>query len=248
MGRRTPIRSLIGAGVAAALIPAWYAPTRAQEPPLDLSAPRPAEADTGPAEAERRLDFLTRRLEEHELEGDLWYFGWLGLYGVGLVTRSVQATTTDDGDDRLAAIVRAGKTTIGITQMLLDPLPTRLGADDLVAGPDATPDERLARVRAAEARLEESAAYARRKYTLRPHLGNAVINLAAGGIIWAFGDWEDAAVSTGLGLAFGEARILTIPEGPIGSLEAYDERFGGVRDTGWSIVPRRNGAALVYRF
>lgn len=217
-------------------------PARAQDRRLDLSPPTPAEIET-------RLDFLEQRLEAAQPAGQLWYYGWLGVYGVGMIANGTQAAIADDGDDRVAALVGIGKTTIGITGMLMEPLPTRLGADPIRAMPNATPEQARARLDAAESLLLESAERAAQKYTPWPHVSNALLNLAGGGIILAFGKWEDAAISTGLGLVVGEARILTMPERPLADLAAYEARYGRVpADAGWYLVPRPNGAALVLRF
>lgn len=233
-------------------VAAVSSPALAQKPRLDLSLPRVAEiaADPSTSQIDERLDFLEQRLEAAQTAGQLWHYGWLGIYGAGLIANGTEAALADDGDDLAAPLVGIGKTTFAITRLLMEPLPARLGADPIRAMPNATPEQAAARLRAAEALLLESADRAREKYTLWPHLSNALINLAGGGIILAFDDWKDAAMSTGLGLAFGEIKILTMPERALDDLAAYEGRYGPVppADVGWYLVPRRNGVALVLRF
>jgi len=233
-------------------VAATSSPGLAQEAPLDLSPPRTAEiaADLRPSEIDARLDFLEQRLDAAQPAGRLWHYGWLSIFGVGLASRTAQAVIADDGEDRVAPLVGIGKSTFAIAEMLLNPLPARLGADPVRAMPNVTPEQTAARLRAAEALLLESAERAREKYTVWPHLGNALLNLAGGGIILGFGDWEDAAISTGLGLAFGEARIFTMPGRPLADLAAYEGRYGPAppADAGWHLTPRANGVALVLRF
>lgn len=238
--------------IAAALVAVCSTSAFAQQPPPDLSPPTRAEieATLSTNEVETRLVFLEQRLEAAQFEGRLWYYGWLGLYGAGITYNSTRAALTGDNDTRLASLVTVGKSMVGVTQMLLEPLPARLGADPIRAMPAATPEQVRARLNAAESLLLESAERAGRKYTWWPHISNALLNLAGGGIILAFGEWQDAAVQTGLGLAFGEARIWTVPNRPLADLAAYEARYGRVpeADTGWYLVPRVNGAALVLRF
>lgn len=238
--------------IVARTISVVSAPALAQEPRLDLSPPSAAEmeAHLSPSEIEKRLDFLEQRLDAAQPAGRLWHYGWLSFFGVGLIANGTEAALADEGDDLAAPLVGIGKTTFAVTRMLMEPLPARLGADPIRAMPNATPEQAGARLRAAESLLLESAERAREKYTLWPHLNNALINLAGGGVILAFGEWEDAAMSTGLGLAFGEARILTVPARPLADLAAYEGRYGPVppADVGWYLTPRPNGVALVLRF
>lgn len=230
------------------------APAAGQELPLRLSLPLHVQLDaptSGETEVEERLAFLERRLEAAEFQGDLWQYGWFGVHSTGLVFNAVDASLTDDDDDRVARIVGATKSAVGIGYLLLRPLPARLGADPIRAMPHGTPELERARLQAAEDLLQRSAQRARRKYTVWPHLESAVLNLIGGGIILGFGDWEDAALSTGLGIAVGELQIWTVPSRPATDLAAYRGRFGptpGARRTGWYLVPRPNGLALALRF
>lgn len=239
--------------VATALLVVCGHPAAGQELPLRLSLPLHVQLDVDPpaeTATEERLAFLEERLEAAEFQGDLWQYGWLSVHSTGLVYNAVDASLTDDDDDRVARIVGATKSAVGIGSLLLRPLPARLGADPIRALPGGTPELERARLQAAEELLEDSARRARRKYTVWPHLESALVNFVGGGIILAFGEWEDAAVSTGVGLAVGELQIWTVPDRPAADLAAYRARFGpaGARETGWYLVPRPNGLALAYRF
>jgi hypothetical protein len=250
MGRSLP-RTLsiglvaLGLGLAGGPAPA--------QPLLDLSLPELEQIATAADDAEvrERLEFLEERLDAAQRAGRLWSWGWFGVYSTGVVASSTRAALADDADGRVVGIVNAGKSVIGIGRMLAAPLPARLGAEPIRAMPDATPAERLARLQAAEALLEESAERAEAKFTPWPHLGNALLNLAGGAIILAYGDWRDAAISTGVGLAMGELRIWTLPTRPGRDRDAYEARFGrpvGEVAAGVAITPRPNGLAITFRF
>jgi hypothetical protein len=253
MGRAAHLRALcFTLGVVAPLLAAG-GPARAQMPVFDLSLPEVAEIATADDDAEvrERLRFLEERLEAVQGAGQVWHWTWFGIHGAGIAAGVAELAIADDADGRVAGLVNAGKSVVGIGRILYDPLPARLGADPVRALPDATPAQRQVRLRLAEALLEESAERAERKYTPWPHLGNALINLVGGGIIWGLGDWRDAAISTGLGLALGEVRIWTLPTQPARDLDDYRARFGGTATgTGISVelTPRPNGMAITFRF
>lgn len=247
MGRAALLRTLplalLAAGGAA----------QAGAPVFDLSLPELEQIAIAADDAEvrERLAFLEERLDAVQRDGQIWYWSWVGVDGVGLVASSVQAALADDGDGRVAGIVNAGKSVIGLARLAAAPLPARFGAEPVRELPDATPAQRVARLQAAEALLEESAERAEERYSPWPHLSIALLNLTGGGIIWGLGDWRDAAISTGLGLVVGELRIWTQPTQPARDRDAYRARFGRPMSdarVSLAITPRPNGLALTFRF
>lgn len=235
-------------------VPALFfaVPAHAQEPRLDLTPPSWAEITAEPpsqstSEISQRLTFLKRRLDEAQLHGQIWYYGWFAVNSGGLIASTGLALTTHSHDDRVSNSVEAGKAAIGVADLLLRPLPARLGADPIRTMP-GSPRERS---QAAEALLQANAARAELNRTLWPHLGNAIINLIGGGIVLAFGDWEDAAFTTGLDFVIGEIEILTEPSRAIDDLAAYRSRYGELpRPTGssWHLSPSLHGVTVTFRF
>lgn len=227
-------------------------PARAQGPRLDLTPPSWTEITAEPpsqstSKISQRLTFLERRLDEAQLHGQIWYYGWFAVNGGGLIVSTVQATTTHSHDDRVSASVEAGKAAIGVMDLLLRPLPARLGADPIRTMP-GSPRER---VQAAEALLQANATRAELNRTLWPHLGNAIINLIGGGIVLAFGDWKDAALTTGLDFVVGEIMILTEPSRAIDDLAAYRSRYGELprpTESSWHLSPSLHGVTVTFRF
>ena len=80
-----------------------------------------------------------------------------------------------------------------------------------------------------------------------------------GGLILAFGDADDALVSTLMGIAGGEAVLLSSPQGPVSDLAGYRTRFASRGGSGlsWHLAPWRggseggwvpNGLAIAVRF
>jgi hypothetical protein len=235
-------------------VPALFCavPAHAQEPTLDLTPPSWAEITAEPTsqstpEINQRLTFLEQRLDAAQLHGQIWYYGWFAVNGGGLIVTTVQAATTHSHDDRVSSSVEAGKAVIGVVDLLLRPLPARLGADPIRAMP-GSPRER---VQAAETLLQTNATRAELTRTPWPHLGNAIINLIGGGIVLAFGDWQDAALTTGLDFVVGEIQILTEPSRAIGDLAAYRSRYGELprpTESSWHLSPSLHGVAVTFRF
>src|SRR5699024_5936239 len=102
-----------------------------------------------------------------QLYGQIWYYSWSAINGGGLIVSTVQAATTHNYDDRISTSVEAGKAVVGVVDLLLRPLPARLGADPIRTMP-GSPRER---VQAGETLLQASATRAEFNRTLWPHLG-----------------------------------------------------------------------------
>ena len=139
----------------------------------------------------------------------------------------------------------------GTTRLLLSPHPVRRGADDLAEMPTDTRDGRLARLAAAEDLLAEAAEIARDRGSWRSRLGNFGLNLAGGGIVWAFDDLKGGLASAGVGIAVGELFTFLTPRRGTGDVEDYRRHFSGSPAgprASWSVVPTTSGAALLVTF
>jgi hypothetical protein len=201
-------------------------------------------------DVEARGQFLESRLDERRDSIVLWQDGWTGIYGAALAFHGVRTVTNSDNDDQVANGVSALRALTAIALMRARPHPGRQGAEPMrAAGPPGSPE----RLEAGEAVLAASARRAGRARTLRRHLANVGANLVFGGMILAFGEPDDALVSTLLGIAGGEAVLLTAPQGPVADHAAYRSRFAHAR-TGlrweWSpwIGPEASGLVVRGRF
>ena len=204
-------------------------------------------AASAPGDDGARAEFLETRLDDRRDRIVLWQDGWTGVYGAALAFHGVRAVTNSDTDDQVANGVSALRALTAITLMRIRPHPGRYGADPMRA---AGPPGSSARVEAGEAALAASARRAARARTVRRHLANVGANLVFGGMILAFGDPDDALVSTLLGIAGGEAVLLTSPQGPVADETAYRSRFGHARRTmqwEWSPWIGAPGSGIVVR-
>jgi hypothetical protein len=232
--------------MAALLLAGTAAPGRAQ--PVEVG---PQLEGLDDPEIQARTGFLEERLDAGRRSAQAWQYGWTGVYGVTTTVSAVGTLLADDADDRVYNLVGAVKSAGALAQLLLDPLPARLGAAPMREVPATTRRGRLERLAVGERQLFVNAARAEQRYSLRRHLEGVTTNLIGGAVIWAFGDSSDAVVSTLSGIAVGELQIWTQPWRATGDLEDYRNRFTDGSPVGagdWELRPRPGGVELALRF
>ena len=202
---------------------------------------------------EQRIAFIDHRLDERETHSVLWQYGWLAVNGGGGIASGVQAGF-DDGNDRVFDILEAVKSGIGVTYLVLSPMPGWRGSAPIRDMPKATRADRLARLRRAEEMLREAAEHARRRKYWGVHLSNVGLNVATGAVLLGLGSTRLAAMSAGLDTLIGEVQIWSRPWQPEQDWKDY-RRFvaTGHTDpseppTAWRIGPVGPGIALQARF
>lgn len=216
--------------------------------------PRPitaaAAAQLPDAEIERRLAFVTERLDAGRTHANLWQYGFLAVNAGGTIAATALAPG-DEGDDQVFDIIEASKGLIGIIYLLTSPMPGRQGADPVRAMPSATHDERAAQLAAAEELLYETAgrSYQRTGWVL--HAGNVAINAAGAAVLLAREAYDKAALSFFLDTAVGEAQILLQPWQPLTDWREYEAFTTGIPpdpEARWRVVPQADGVALRLEF
>jgi hypothetical protein len=170
------------------------------------------------------------------------------VYGVTTVVSAAQTLLADNADDRVYNLVGAVKSAGGLGQLLVDPLPARLGAAPMRAVPATARRGRLERLAVGERQLFVNAARAGQRYSLKRHLEGVTTNLIGGAVIWAFGSSSDAVVSTLSGIAVGELQIWTQPWRATRDLQDYRNRFTTEAAAAWQLRPRPGGVELALRF
>jgi hypothetical protein len=191
----------------------------------------------------QRIEFIEDRLDEGRADAMLWQNGWTSVYaGVALVQGTL-AFTSDEHDDRVKNSVGALRAIAALTLMRIRPDPGRHGAGPIrSAGPEGSTQ----RLYAAENLLRRLAHHAAQRNSPKRHFLNLGINAFFGGLIWAFGDLDDAIQSTLLGIVGGEAALLTRSQQPIRNLDDYGSRFAA--RIAWQLVPVAGGIAFRARF
>jgi len=210
-------------------------------------------ANISDEEIDRRLTFLTERLDERRLHAALWKYGWIGIDSAGGIASAVRAGF-DDGSRRVNDISQAGKAVIGVAYLLLNPMPGVDGADPVRAMPAASREDKLARLARAEEILAREAERAHDRTSWLLHLGNVFVNAAASAPVLAYGNDGLALQSFLIGTGVGELQIWSQPwKGPA-DWEEYKQfvTTGGVEPrtptAEWRIVPQGLGLGVAARF
>ncbi len=219
------------------------------------AAPASAFATPTDAELEARAAFLEKRLTAQRAHADAWWWGWSLFYGLGAVAQGVRATDADNDADKADRIIGAVQSSGGLIRLLAQP---HAG----IAGPPPAPRRPLDREELEQyvARGERLlAANAEATNAFGPwysHLINLAVNGAAGLFIGLRYDaWDKAALSTGIGVAIGEASIFTAPWEADYDVAEYQRRFGarpGMPSVStaprWSLAPSPGGLAFAASF
>jgi hypothetical protein len=210
------------------------------------------------AELDRRVDFLTEKLDENRLHAAAWKYGWLVVNAGGGIAAAVQAAVVHNDnqpDHQTSDICQAVKGAIGVTYLLLNPMPGTSGADPVRELPNVTHEDKMARLGRAEYILAREAERAHSRTSWWLHFGNFMVNAILASPVLARGNQGLALQNFGIGFGVGEAQIWTQPwEGPK-DWEDY-ERFvaseegqpASVPRAEWQIVPNGAGLAVVGRF
>ena len=187
-----------------------------------------------------RLAYLESRLDASRHAIDLWQDGWTAVYTAAAVGYTALAIDTDNHDRRTLRVLGATRAAMAATLLTLRPHPGREGADPVRALPAPTGAERVA---AAERILQDSANRTESKRRPGRHLRNILVNAGFGALVWVLGDSSDALPFTLLGIAGGEALLLTMPEQPRRDLADYRRRIGAAPASkrSWSVVPVPGG-------
>jgi hypothetical protein len=212
------VRRLPVAGLALAVLALGSGPTRGAEP-----LPPGAVSDAAIAE---RLGFIEERLDASRRHGQIWYWSWMAINAGSTVGLGVAAGLSKHEDDQVNTGVQAGVAAIGVADLLLRPLEARFGAAPIDGLPDATREQRLAKLRAAEALLRANAERAEERTSWQMHAANVALNAAAGGLIAGFGRPSDGLIAFATGTAGGVVNILTQPSAPAADWQEYRARFG----------------------
>jgi hypothetical protein len=214
-----------------------------------------ARADSRPSlsaeDMDRRLAFISQRLNAGRTPARLWQYGWSGFFAANAAVQGYLALRASNADNQAAYGVRAVKAGAGLAQMLLRPLPAVRGDDPIQALPDGTLAFKAARLQAAEDLLRQNAARAAERTSWPRHMAAVAVNLVGGGTIAALGDVQDAVFTNMTGIAISEAHIWSQPGHAIDDLEAYERQFPALATADppdWEINPIPGGLSIAIHF
>jgi hypothetical protein len=200
---------------------------------------------------DRRLAFLTERLDGTRLHVVAWHYGWLTINTGGAIWSSVNAAL-DHRHGQIDHAMEAGKSTIGVIYNLTDPMPGRDGADSIRALPSSTRAEKLAQLEAAERLFRKTVRRSEQRTTWLMHLGNVGLHAITASVLLGLGEEKDAAMSFAIDSAVGEIQIWSRPWEPVGDWEEYQRLVATdlppEPQVSWRVTPTDRGFAFGVSF
>jgi hypothetical protein len=184
--------------------------------------PAPADhASLSDAQIDQRIQFLEQRLDDSRTHGQIWFWSWLAINGGSMVGNGIVAGTRSEHDDQVNYATGAVLGAIGVADQFLRPLEARYGAGPIRGLPEATREQKLGKLRAAEDQLRRNALRAEGRHQIVPYAGNGVLALAAGLVVGLWGE-RGAGIETGVStLIGGTLYILTEPGRPAQDWDRY---------------------------
>jgi hypothetical protein len=223
----------------------------AGEPPFPGLVGSRDPASLSEEEIDRRVTFLTERLDATRTHALAWHYGWLTVNTGGAIWSSISASL-DDGTDQINNAMEAGKSTIGVIYLLTDPMPGRQGGEPIRALPASTHAEKLAQLEQAERLFRQTVRRSRQRTSWLMHIGNFGLHAVTASVLLGLGAEKDAAMSFLIDSAVGEVQIWTRPWEPVRDWEEYERLVAvGLPEeprVSWRVVPRGRGLALQIGF
>jgi hypothetical protein len=167
-----------------------------------------------PGGCEERLAWVDARLARAEHDSEVWSWGWGTAGVVGFAAQLALVPAFQDRDRRIDLEVGAGATIFLLEPVLMGP--TVEDADPNLARADCP-----TRLSDADRRLKAAAESQRHARATWLHFGNVGFNIGVGlllGLGW--GHWSTAVLNGAVGIAVGEAQILTVPTSAIEAVAA----------------------------
>ena len=188
-----------------------------------------------------RLGFITNALNAGQPRAKTWWYGWIAGYSAGAVAMGVLAGAHWNDTELVGGIpvrdrgfaedmlVGSATFALGVAGLLIDPFVPATAARKLRPLPEATPMERLAKLRRAEELLGQCARREKDGRSLKTHLMNAGVNAAAGVVTAAAfkRPWTDGLITFATGEAVSLLNIFTQPMRATRDLKRYEAGYSG---------------------
>ena len=190
-----------------------------------------------------RLSVIQNALDAGRPRARTWWYGWLGAYGAATAVQwglsighwdDVKPADESPGAPMVAdrsfaqdMLVGGGTTALGAVGLLIDPFLPALSHDRLRGMPEATPEDRRAKLEEAEALLRRCALREKAGQGWTMHALNLGVNAAAGVVTSvAFKrPWTDGLVTFAVGEAVSLLNIFTQPRRAVRDWHNYEVRY-----------------------
>jgi hypothetical protein len=208
---------------------------------VTTGAARAQETAPSDGQVKARLAFITGALNAGQPGAKRWWYGWIAGYSAGAVTMGVLAGAHWNDTELVGGIpvrdrgfaedmlVGSATFALGVAGLLIDPFVPATAGRKLQPLPEATPMERLAKLRRAEELLRQCARREKDGRSLKTHLMNAGVNAAAGVVTAAAfkRPWTDGLITFATGEAVSLLNIFSQPLRATRDLKRYEAGYPG---------------------
>jgi hypothetical protein len=199
------------------------------------------EAALSDGQVKERLGYIENALRAGQPRAGTWWYGWLATYSAGAVaggilagshwhdTKLEGAETVPDREFAQDMLVGSGTFALGVVGLLIDPFTPAYAPKKLRTLPEATPEDRLARLKKAEEILRQCARREASGRSLTTHMLNIGANAAAGIVTAAAFSrpWTDGLINFVTGEAVSLLNIFTQPMRATRDLKDYEAKYLG---------------------
>ncbi|MCG7599959.1 hypothetical protein MHM84_09175 [Halomonas sp. McH1-25] len=180
-------------------------------------------------------------------QGEIWRYGWSGVYAVGLGINIHEASEAEDSDDRFDARVGTVKSALALGGTLLDAQPHVSARYELADLRDAGD------LREARELMQQVAAEERERRAWQARLDSLIVN-TLGGLAIGLGDDRpgDGALNFATGMLVSELQIRTQPTQAGSALNRFQPARLSLGDVSldyqyaWIMTPNRVGIDIHY--
>lgn len=183
-------------------------------------------------EVKERITFIQTRLEKTEVWAQVWKYGWIGLYSSLAIVQGGLVFADDDIHWKEDMITGSITALVGLAGKLIMPFtfePT-VAPGKLRLMPEATPEERLEKLKTAERLFRICAEQEYDGWAWLTHMLNFSVNFTAGMVIWLAFDrpWTDGLTTFATGYAISLLDIFTQPTNAVRDRREYLKKFRGL--------------------
>ncbi|BCS96568.1 hypothetical protein DSLASN_22000 [Desulfoluna limicola] len=176
-------------------------------------------------DAQARIDWIQKAMDDGAGASRFWQYGWTGIYGADVILEiaiAIDKDGEDEGDERFDSGVNATLSLLGVVGLALDPMTLHRDAKTLSTMPQASEEEIAAKLAAAELYLRKGAEREIRERSLKTHLTYGAVNLAGGLVVTLDGGrHQDGLALFAVATLVSELQIFTTPQRATASWEAY---------------------------
>jgi hypothetical protein len=183
----------------------------------------PAQNEIPDSLVKERIQYIQHMLNKGKPAAKLWWNGWLYAYTAATVGQGVVLFSADKLKTRQDMAVGAATTLIGALGQLITPMVPGYATERLALIQGDTPEQRIEKLKNAEALFEASAKREKEGRSWKMHAASGVVNIGSGLVTWLgfkrsiWAGVENFALNT----AITEAQIWTQPTRAIKDYKNY---------------------------